>query len=131
LWRGLSDVFFGNFLQNKGPVSASIQRSLAPYALADILKSMVDLCIAVDYFIAGEYGRVLDVLDGLPVMVLPQEEDQVAAAADLKLHDSLASVLDDIVLMAMRAVRSLYEQTRFQQKSSSAGIFCFDLMFMI
>ena len=134
-WRKLGEQFIESFLTNKGVVSSSVLRSLtqSPLAgysvssagLADALKTLTALTYAVDHYLEGEMGKVLETLDALPLKLLPRDESEVAAAtaATQRVYEGIRSVLDEVILIAMRSIRNLFETTRSShQKSGGLGI---------
>jgi hypothetical protein len=138
-WRRLSEQFIEEFLRG-GVVSNAIQHALAasqigrgPHqmnglVLVDSLRSLLAILSAMDLSPAvvgaGDCkaaNRVLEILDSMPLKLLPQHDEQVAAAVDLRLHESVSAVLDDVLLLAMRSVKNLFEQTRQHRRLSTGN----------
>lgn len=133
-WQHTCESFVASFLSSKGIVSASVVRNLTKtplsghtvsgVVLAETLQTLIALIHAVDHYMTGEMNNVLEILDGVPLKFLPQTEDQVdaAAAATSHAHSSIKVVLDDVILIAMRSIRTSYEKARsHQQQSTTAG----------
>jgi hypothetical protein len=143
-WRQTCETFVASFLSNKGIVSASVVRNLTktPVAghtisgvvLAETLQTLIALTHAVDHYMAGEMTNVLEILNSVSLKFVPQTEEQVdaAAAATSHAHCSIKVILDDVILIAMRSIRTLYEKARsHQQQSTTAGSSSIYLFYLI